>query len=959
MMPYRRVVLVLLSFLAATVSNAQRYHWDLGIFSSGATGVEIVDIEVDSDGNSYVLANFSGSPNLNPGGTPALVKNSFSNSNLFLAKYDRTGALIAGRAVTGVNLIVGTDLVMDGDDFVYITGSFSGFALFETGGVPGSFNRSATGGSDIFLLKYSAATLLYQWDYVAGGASDESGHGVAVDANGDVFLTGGYNGTVDFDGAGALAALTSNGGEDMFLAKIDDATGNILYRHSFGSTNNDRGQTVDCTSGTNLYVGGYFNGLMDIDPVGVQNIAPILGQDGFVIRFSDAGTLGLLNSVVIAGNGTNEVGLVKVSKADLPYVTANFEQTVSLGGVVTRTSNGSVDGLVMQYPVDLSTPNWATVVGGTGIDAVFGMTLDVCGNVFITGSYQGTVDFNPGAAASNLTGPTGVNSGYYVAKYLEGTGSFILAGGEEIAGRDNSSAAVALDRGGNVLLGLNTSSAADTDVSVDAVNLSLTPPVTATGTMAYVTRSATGDVIVDETAATGIGTLDAAMDWVEWNATPDTVCFCLTGTAPFTINKPQDLVAVSADSTSIYATTQNGWYLGAIILDGPGAATPGAGIYIDGVETEVIGLTIQDYETGIYLTNSLNYRVGVPNRGNQLLNNGYGLRTMGSYGSVQANQIGTDAASTTNLGNSVAGVSFDAYAAVTTIGGLGAGEANIIGFNTVGVEDVTGTTNATIVGNNFSCNTGGGIQISGGSFTPAISIAFVSSISGTGPANETIHLYEVNNAACGGTPPCQGFTYLGSALSDALGNWALPGVFTAGSQVTATATDAAGKTSEFSLCNIVTSILEPAFIELEEDQGILTWNTSEDLWTEFELVASDQGMIVLQESLQSGQRSVRAFQSGTYVVVGKLQDGREIRSNTVELTIEAEWLAYQDGNELIVGQPGAVYNASLVDIQGKLVWSGQKEGVSAIGTDAWPKGVYLLSIQDNSGFILRKKLLLR
>ena len=170
MMPKRLVAFVTLSFLMALPTFAQRLAWDLGLSSTtGLTGVEIVDIEVDSEGNSYVLGNFSGSVSLNPLGLVPLTKNSFSNSNLFLAKYDRDGDLGFARAITGAGLIIGTDLVLDGDDFVYLTGSFEGSAVVETGG--GGFQFiAATGNSDLFVIKYATGTLLLQWNFVAGGA---------------------------------------------------------------------------------------------------------------------------------------------------------------------------------------------------------------------------------------------------------------------------------------------------------------------------------------------------------------------------------------------------------------------------------------------------------------------------------------------------------------------------------------------------------------------------------------------------------------------------------------------------------------------------------------------------------------------------------------------------------------------------------------------------------------------
>lgn len=896
-MPLRNLVTLLLLSAATLPAFSQNLAWDFELFSTAPAGVEVRDIAVDSDGNIFVLGNFSNQVDFDPSGLGVTTRFSFANQNTFLAKYDRDGIFQFVRAIVGVGNTLATSLVMDGDNFVYITGAFRGNIQVQTGGAPTTENFVSNGDADIFVIKYAAATLLYQWAYIEGGTLEDGGNGIALDAVGNVFVTGGFNGTVDFDGAGALPASTSAGGEDLFVLKLNEFTGAVTYRYTFGSTGDERGEDIAVSSTGSVYVGGYFNGIMDVNPTAVTfNIVPTGAQDGFLLRYNDlGGTMTLGNAVAIGGTLTDEVKEVEVGRDDLPIVGANFQATTNLGGGVTATSAGNSDFIFAKYPLNLASPTWSHRIGGTGTEDLEDMELDRCDNIFVAGNYQGTVDFDPGAGTNVLTGPTDVGfnfyQGYFAGKY-DLDGNLLHIGGEDLTFRDNSVRAIAPDPGGNMILGINADDGSNTDIALNGATTDRTPTAAATGQVVYITRSSTGRVSVDNTAATGDGTFDDAMDWIAHNANADTVCFCLTGAGPFTINKPAELVPVVADSTVFDGTTQTGWTAGTITVDG--ATSVGYGIGVQGVATEVYGLTIQGYESGIYLSDALNFVVGAAGRGNQLLSNtNYGLFFTGSYGTVHNNEIGTNAAATNNLGNG-AGIGFDLYPAISTIGGFGLNEGNVIGFNGQGVYDLNGATNATIVGNTFACNSIAGILINTGSFAPVISTPDFSVIAGTGPANQTIHIYEVDNTACTGTVPCQGYSFIGSATSDGAGNWALPGAFTIGTQITATATSAAGKTSEFSLCTLIDAVLDQAFDDPEA-----------------------------KKELNPG------------------------------------WVIEQEDELIRFGRTETEFHLLVTDMQGRVIHAGIGQEVISMDTESLARGIYVISLWDNAGNSMRKKVMVR
>ena len=178
----------------------------------------------------------------------------------------------------------------------------------------------------------------------------------------------------------------------------------------------------------------------------------------------------------------------------------------------------------------------------------------------------------------------------------------------------------------------------------------------------------------------------------------------------------------------------------------------------------------------------------------------YGVRISGpgtTGNTVSGNYIGTDASGTSGVGNDSYGVQVQGSAQNNVIGGDTVGEVNVIAFNTpagVTVEGAT-TTGNTITENSIHSNSGPGIYLLGGGNTeltaPTIGMADCFSLYvGTAPSNATVEVFT--------SPDEEGKTYLTTVSADGGGNWTFVGSYTLDTYVTATATDAAGNTSEFS-----------------------------------------------------------------------------------------------------------------------------------------------------------------
>jgi hypothetical protein len=115
------------------------------------------------------------------------------------------------------------------------------------------------GGREIFLAKYTTASGAYVWAQRFGSTSGDEGHAVAVDASGNVFFTGFFNLTVNFGGANLVGA----GGTDIFLAKYNSA-GVHQWSQRFGSTDFEEGDGLALDTSGNVLLTGLFFGTLNL-----------------------------------------------------------------------------------------------------------------------------------------------------------------------------------------------------------------------------------------------------------------------------------------------------------------------------------------------------------------------------------------------------------------------------------------------------------------------------------------------------------------------------------------------------------------------------------------------------------------------------------------------------------------------------------------------------------------------
>jgi len=278
-------------------------------------------------------------------------------------------------------------VAVDGSGNVYATGRFTSTVDFNpVGGDP----HTAQGANDVFLTKFDTKGN-FQWARTWGGTGMDWGYSVAVDGAGDVYVSGRYWGTVDFNPDGG-DPHTSNGYEDVFLSKFD-SDGNFQWARTWGGPSGEEGWEVAADDLGNAYVAGCFRETVDFNPGGGDPHTANGLLDVFLSKFDSSGNF--VWARTWGGLGSEYGYGLAVDGFGDAYVTGHFEGTVDFDpdGGDPHTSN-AVDTFLSKF--DSSGDfQWARTWGGPYTDMGIGVAEDGSGNVYATGVFLGTVDFNP------------------------------------------------------------------------------------------------------------------------------------------------------------------------------------------------------------------------------------------------------------------------------------------------------------------------------------------------------------------------------------------------------------------------------------------------------------------------------------------------------------------------------------------------------------------------------------
>jgi hypothetical protein len=455
-------------------------EWAINVGGSGTD--QTGDMFVDPAGNLYATGAFAATADFDPGLGTFNLTTAGASSNAFISKLDPAGNFVWAKAFSGLNTVLGQSLTVDALGNIYVVGNFNGTADFDPGA--GTFNLTSAGAYDNYVCKLNPSGN-FLWAFRLGAANTDDGARVEVDNSGNVFVSGQFRLTVDFDpGVGTFNLtsintadafiarydpngtfvwakqfggvanqaiydfsvsptgflylvgefqnttdfdpgvgvydLVSAGGSDIFAVKIS-TSGNFVWALIVGDVGSEAAFGIDLKADA-IYFTGYYQGTTDFDTGGGTAYLTSAGfNETYLSKMDTNGTFIWARS--FGGAEYDHGNSVAIGGSGNVFLAGNFELTADFDpgiGTFNMTANGSRD--IYFTKLDAS-GNFVSAyqVGGSGADGVATVLVDPSDNIYLTGFFNGTVDFDVSPGTFNLTSAGGID--FYIQKLSQCTNS--------------------------------------------------------------------------------------------------------------------------------------------------------------------------------------------------------------------------------------------------------------------------------------------------------------------------------------------------------------------------------------------------------------------------------------------------------------------------------------------------------------------------------------------------------
>jgi len=305
-------------------------------------------VVVDSQGNLYVIGSSQGDFNNQ--------RNSATTSDVFLSKFDSNGNVIFSRLLGSSDTAEAFDVAVDANDNVVVVGQVN--SEIDSADV--------FSGADSFVAKYdSQGTQIFarQLDSV----STDRATSVAIDAAGDIFITGDITGRLN-------TSTTQVGGQDGFVVKLNGSDGTTALSTQFGTTSTDGGQGIVVDADGNVLVASEENGR------------------AVIRKFDGTDLTNQLASIDVGDLAGGNIAGLAIENGTVFLAGTTSASSFSNGGSIANAANGGNDGFVVSITNNATSlsANFTSFLGSSSTETLEDIIIQD-GNVYVAGTTNGSL----------------------------------------------------------------------------------------------------------------------------------------------------------------------------------------------------------------------------------------------------------------------------------------------------------------------------------------------------------------------------------------------------------------------------------------------------------------------------------------------------------------------------------------------------------------------------------------
>ena len=407
---------LLIFFTSLSFSQSLKYEWAFNIGDSSR--ITPRNIAVDLAGNVYITGQFRDTVDFDPGpNTANLIQ---EGKTFYVAKYDVSGNYLWAFNISNISVSPWSWewplITVSNEGDIIIAGLFNGVVDFDPG--PGTANLVSLGiYNTVFVAKYNTWGE-YKWSFKIENSFNSPC--IAYSNSKNFYISGIYYGTTDFDpGPGTELYTTQNSNALNFIAKYN-SEGEYQWVVSFYGNGYSQYINLTTDDDDNIYATGFlYSENIDFDPG--PNVANLLGRNIFVAKYNRSGkyqwAFGLTPDSSNFYFYPHHLNLA-VDKSENIYLSGGFSDSLDLDpspqSAVLKTNFRSI--FLAKYNVN-GEYQWSFELGMKMFYfGGFDLEIDSNDDVYISGYFKDTVDFDPGPGKVNLSS-IDFNKNRFVAKY--------------------------------------------------------------------------------------------------------------------------------------------------------------------------------------------------------------------------------------------------------------------------------------------------------------------------------------------------------------------------------------------------------------------------------------------------------------------------------------------------------------------------------------------------------------